>query len=56
MMNHQDKRFPQHSKTTPNLNQSLSAKRWYYSTASQARLKALAEFKTWYFQQTKNQI
>lgn len=52
-MNHQDKHFPQHDKTTSNLNQTLSTKRWHYSTASQTRLKALAEFKTWYFQQMK---
>ena len=53
-MNYQDKQFAKGIKAMRSANQTLSTKRWYYATASQTRLKALAEFKTWYFQQTKN--
>jgi len=53
-MSYQDKDLPLGSKITTNHNQMLSNNRWYYTTASQTRLKALADFKTWYFQQTKS--
>ncbi len=53
MVNYEDKYLLEGRETTPNTNQTLINKHWYYSTASQTRLKALAEFKTWYFEQMK---